>query len=229
MRSLSILMIAVLGLSLATRAHGATINLSEYVSDGGSPPLAEWLSASMDFALSSYDLDEGPVSLTLEADNRTDENPIEIPEYRINQLYFNMPDNVTAVPLTEIDGGPTTGWNVDFDQHVDGWGEFDVGLLDGVGEDEHQIFPGEMKTFTLELTGTGVIEGPGGIPGEYFFTTELSETAGDLLAMPMIVAAKFVDGDDSSAFGATDSPVIPEPTTLALLAIGGLVAARRRR
>ncbi len=229
MRSITIAGVAALLILFVAPTQGATISLSEVVSDGATPPPAEDLLAAFVFTLDSDDLDAGTVTLSLIVDNMTDENPSQIP-YRVNQIFFNMPDTVSSATLVRIDGvdpAPADDWDLLWDEHVNGWGSFDIGLIGGVGVDPNQIYSGFSKTFEIELTGTGLIQGPGGIPGEYFFTTELSEaTPPDV---PMIVSAKFVDGTSLSGFGATDSPVIPEPATLALLVLGGLVVARRRR
>ena len=98
---------------------------------------------------------------------------------------------------------------------VNGFGVFDVSLIDGQGGNPNQILSGTSKTFELTLSGTGSLT-----ELDLIDFTNVSSGVGD----PMIVAAKFVDTNNQSGFGAT-----PEPGSLALLALGGLLMVKRRR
>lgn len=164
-----------------------------------------------------------PTTLTITLDNRTDETNF----WDIQELAFNVPDNVTAVILT----APPVGWTDSFDGgpfQVNGFGMFDVTLIDGVGGNPAQVLPGETQIFTLELFGSGSIrelDFANGNPIDPF--NSFSEIDPGMGGTAMIVAAKFVNGPgDASGFGGT---TIPEPSSLALLALGALAILRRRR
>ena len=124
-----------------------------------------------------------------------------------------------GISLLSIDGGSTDGWTLGFDAMINGYGDFDVSLIDGQGQSPEQIFPGTAKTFELLLDGTGSLTD---LDLAHF--TNLTSGIGN---PNVTVAAKFVDSNNESGFGA--SLGIPEPATLALLALGGLLMVKRRR
>lgn len=204
-------------------ASGAMVNLSLFASTETGPAADP---ADL-FADVFFELPGGvgnntpvalPVTLTVILDNRTDETNF----WDIQQLAFNVPDNVDSLVLT----APPVGWTELFDNEplggsqVNGFGMFDVTLTDGVGGNPAQVLPGEMETFIMELGGSGFIT-------ENDFVSEFSEIDPGMGGLPMLVAAKFVNGPgDASGYGATN---IPEPGSLALLALGALAILRRRR
>ena len=101
--------------------------------------------------------------------------------------------------------------------HVDGFGEFDVGITDGLGgPSPNAIAPGATGTFVLDIYGSTPFL-------DTDFTTELSvQVDGHILSL---AAAKF-QGDPISAHG----NVVPEPASLMVLLAGGLgVMLRKRR
>ena len=206
-------------LAVAGPTQGATIILSELSSDGATPPHPSVLDATFEFTLSSYMLEDDPI-LTFSVHNQTTAPD----EFDMNELYFNAPDNVTGMSV--ISGG--TGWTLDLDNapgggfNVNGFGMYDVAMVDGVGGDPHEIMPGEIHVFEIQLSGAGSVTDIG-------FVWEFTEIDPGLGGTPTVVAAKFVSGPgDASAYGATATPV-PEPGSLAMLAFGGLMLLRRRR
>ena len=183
-------------LAVVNTASATLINLSDASSDETDAGL---LSATMDFEVL------GNV-LTLTVTNNT----ADPTAYKINELYFNVPDGVTL----SFDGLP--GWSDATNVMVAVFGTFDFALLDGQGGSPNQILAGETVEFTFTITL--------GNPLKDAFVTLFSDPVGDNDGW--IVAAKFVGGPgDDSAFGAS----IPTPGVLALLGAAGLVGSRRRR
>ena len=131
--------------------------------------------------------------------------------FNINELYFNGSANVLGLTPVII----PTGWSFLTTQMADGFGMFDFALIDGVDNDPSTIMPGEIVVFSFTISGTA---------GKVDFVNELSDPMpGHTIA---IAAAKFVVGPgDDSAFGA----FVPEPGTVALLGLAGLLGLRRRR
>ena len=144
--------------------------------------------------------------------------------FNVNEIYFNGSGNVTSLSFSSathsVAGDVTAAWApLDSNTMVDGFGIFDFGLSDGVGE-----------------TNTNIIE-----PGEniaFVFTVNAGLADADFIVANgsgYLVAAKFTNGPDDpedpgnedSAFGAAT----PEPGMLGLFALGlaglGLVARRR--
>ncbi len=183
-------------LAVVNTASATLINLSDASSDETDAGL---LSATMDFEVL------GNV-LTLTVTNNT----ADPTAYKINELYFNVPDGVTL----SFDGLP--GWSDATNVMVGLFGTFDFALLDGQGGSPNQILAGETVEFTFTITL--------GSPDKDAFVTLFSDPVGDNDGW--IVAAKFVSGPgDDSAYGAA----IPTPGVLALLGAAGLVGSRRRR
>jgi hypothetical protein len=203
---------------VASGASGSIVTLSDVVSDGPNPPPASELLADLFFELPGPVGDNVavalPTTLTLTIDNRTDETTL----WDISEFYFNVPVEVTGMTLSKA------GWTETFDNAalggtmVNGFGMFDMGVVDGQGGNPHQILPGETDSFVFTLTGSGSIT-------ELDFShNEFSELEPGGGGSRQWVAAKFVNGPgDASAFGA-----VPEPGAMALLVLGGLVAVRRR-
>jgi len=183
-------------LAVVNIASATLINLSDASSDETDAGL---LSATMDFEVL------GNV-LTLTVTNNT----ADPTAYKINELYFNVPDGV----ILSFDG--LVGWADATNVMAAGFGTFDFALLDGQGGSPNQITAGETVEFTFTITM--------GTPMKDEFVTLFSDPVGD--GDGWIVAAKFVGGPgDDSAFGAS----IPTPGVLALLGAAGLVGSRRRR
>jgi hypothetical protein len=160
-----------------------------------------------------------PATLMLSMHNQT-VNPTE---FDIAEMAFNAPDTVTGMSLISLTSG-NQDWTLAFDNtpgggfNVNGFGSFDVSLVDSIGEGNGLIVPDETEVFEIQLDGAGLIT-------ELDFITEFSEII--TTGQPMLAAAKFIHGPgDASAFGATN---VPEPSSLVLLTLGGLFIARRRR
>ena len=171
---------------------------------------AESLDAQVAFSVSGS-------TLTLDVVNNTPESQ-EALWFRVNAIYFNVAEHVTGLTLRDAEG-----WSVEVSQDtylagdflVGGFGWFDVRLRGGVGASPYQVYPGQSRTFTFDIAGAGPFT-------DAYFTTELSAPQGGHILS--LVAAKFA-GDEASGFG----NVVPEPATLALVALGGLALFRGRR
>ena len=190
-------LIAMLGaLAVINTASATIITLSDASSDETPFNL---LNATMEFEVVGN-------TLTLTVTNTTaDPNA-----YKINELYFNVPDGVTL----SFDGLP--GWADAVNVMAAGFGTFDFALLDGQGGSPNQILAGETVVFNFTITA--------GMPTKDQFVTLFSDPVGDGDAY--IVAAKFVGGPgDDSAYGGA----VPAPGVLALLGAACLVGVRRRR
>lgn len=192
---------------LAGPATASIITLSTHSSDATLPSV---LNATLDFDVTGS-------LLTLTVTNTT-----VVPNtFNINELYFNGSANVLGLTPLSI----PLGWSFLTTQMADGFGMFDFALIDGVDNDPSTIMPGEVVVFSFTISGTA---------GKGDFVNEFSDPppgGGGTLA---IAAAKFVFGSGTdpggdpgpdSAFGA----FVPEPGTLALLGLAGLLGLRRRR
>jgi hypothetical protein len=145
--------------------------------------------------------------------------------FNVNEIYFNGSANVTSVSFTSathsVAGDVTAAWApLDTGTMVDGFGIFDFGLSDGVGETNANIIePGENVAFVFTVNA--------GLVDADFIVGNA--------ANGYVVAAKFTNGPDDpedpgnedSAYGAAT----PEPGALGLfaLAVAGLLVASRRR
>ncbi len=182
-------------------AAPATASIITLSTNSSDVTLASVLDATLDFEVTGS-------TLTLSVTNTT-----VVPDtFNINELYFNGSDNVLGLTPLSI----PLGWYLLTSQMGDGFGVFDFALIYGGPEDgPYVIDPGETKVFSFTISGTA---------GEGDFVNEFSDPIpGGISA---IAAAKFVVGpNDDSAYGAT----IPEPGTVALLGLAGLLGLRRRR
>lgn len=182
-------MASIAGLALAGAASANVINLSDLSSDGGIDPAD--LSGTIEFTLTGN-------QLSIVVTNNT-------ANFTISEFLFNAPDDVTL----SFAGLP--GWSMFEDTVAGPFGTFDFALIDGVGGDQNQVFPGESVKFDFTvLTGD---------PVKSDFTTLFS--AGGIGALG---AAKFRK-EGFFVFGAA----IPGPAGLALLGVAGAFGRRRRR
>ncbi len=204
---IAILIAAVMGVGLCS-AQANIITLSGFSSDDTS---AEDLDATVEFSVAS-------TTLRIVVSNLTD-GPDDGPDtgFDIMSIYFNATENVTGLMLTS----PTSGWTLypwSNNTKANRFGQFDFALIDDMGIDPAQIDGKNSETFTLAIEGTEV-------SASDFYTVPSVIPPGEA---PMLLAAKFVNGPgDDSAFGA--SSAIPEPATIALLGLGGLLLCRRRK
>ena len=199
---LAVSFLAVAALWLPSSAGATPITLSSVSSD---ETPASLLDATFDFSVAGS-------TLTLVATNDT----ASPDAYNINQVYFNASAAVTGLTLTSAThsaaGDVTSEWlPMVTDFMVDGFGDFDFGLREGVGETSTSVIgPSESVTFVFTIGGAGPF------------------SAADFIqpnAYDLVAAAKFVNGPyDDSAFGA-----VPEPSTALLLAAGLLLLGAQRR
>ncbi len=194
-------------LALGSSAGAATITLSSMSSDA-TP--ASVLDATFVFMIT------GASELTLTVTNDTTAPD----EFIINGAWFNAAGNVTGLTLDSathsVEGDVFAAWDpVENTSMVDGFGIFDFGVTDGVGQNNlNLIGPGESIDFVFTIAGTGP-----------FADTDFVVLNGS----GFLAAAKFIAGPgDDSAFGAA----VPEPTTVALFGLGllglGMLGRRPR-
>jgi hypothetical protein len=198
-------------LMLASAPAGGSVILSLSQSSSDSTP-AEYLKATLDFDVTGD-------MLTLSVTNNT----ADPAAYYINRVYFNASPMVTGLALA----GPSD-WSLKFAE--DGikaapFGNFDVGLVGGVGNAPNEVAPGESLTFTIKVLGTGPFSATD-------FTSELSSVWGGQI--PSLAAMKFIrgPGDDSARGNATiGAQPMPEPATVSFVGAGlvGVWLMSRRR
>ncbi|MGH7287712.1 MAG: PEP-CTERM sorting domain-containing protein [Myxococcota bacterium] len=227
-RSMSSGLLAAGLFAIGSSASALGITLSE-MSSNGTP--ASVVDATLEFT----DLGGGLLQLDVTNDT-TSPN-----EYDISEIAFNL-DGVT---MLELDS-PLSGWTLNGSAAnvavapgaimIDGFGNFEFHLVDGVGGDPDQIIPGETVTFIFTYTGTlaaGILEAnsPEGkmVAGKFVNGPPDPECAGVIVPTPQCPEG---ESTEDSAFGASGSgAVIPEPATAWLLGIGiaGLLLSGRRR
>jgi hypothetical protein len=204
-------LVAVLVLAAAGVSQASVIVPLSQSSSGGVP--ASYLDALLTFDVSG-------TTLTLTMTNQTT-NPPE--SFYINKIFFNATSDVTGLTLTSAPAGWSLGFKEDT-YRTGGFGRFDAALIGSVGDHPGQIAPGEMTIFTMDMVGPGPFTA-------LDFATETSVSSRGGIAS--LVAAKFVRGtqcDDSAYGNATTAtpPVIPEPATVAFLALGVVAVMARR-
>ncbi|MFQ5502902.1 MAG: PEP-CTERM sorting domain-containing protein [Phycisphaerae bacterium] len=190
-------------ISAAVPIHAATITLSDVATNGYDPAT---MTATLDFMLDSATL---PATLTFTIRNQA--APVNLD---IMEILFNVPNGVTGIAVTN-----PQGWAVNWLEDgmwVDGFGSWDAQLMDAPGGGIKKIKAGQTKAFTIDLAGSGAIS-------DLDFVTELSAPQNST-DMAVISGARFVK-NPIDGHGAA----IPEPTTLSLLAIGGLALLKPRR
>jgi len=201
---------AALAFLLLGSAAGAATTLTMSDCSNNEEVAAECLDAEVSFSVAGN-------TLTLDVVNKTPESEQDL-RFRINAVYFNVAGNVTGLTLQGAQG-----WTVDVatdtflagDFLVGGFGWFDVRLRGGNGSSPYQVYPGQSQTFTFDIAGAGPFS-------EADFTASLSAPQGGHILS--FIAAKFT-GEEASSFGS----VAPEPTTLALMVLGGLALVWHRR
>jgi hypothetical protein len=187
---------------LGAPAAAVTITCCSTSSDA--TPAAQ-LSVVLDFAIAGS-------TLTLTVTNTS-------AAFRVNQIYFNASDDVTALALASAThsaaGNVTSRWSVLDDESAGGLGSFDFELAGGNGARSWVLDPSESVVFVLSIGGAGPFA---------------SDDFGVVNAEGFQTAAKFQGGpDDPEEPGSEDSAFgsIPEPALLGLLAVGFLAVARR--
>ena len=190
---LTVLIVAVGLAGLPSRVMATTIILSDVSSDA--TPVSQ-LRAILFFEVGEFDAGNPGDELKL-----TVTNPTTVPtEFNINEVFWNGSDDVYGLTLLtvthSVEGDVFVGWDFVINKKANGFGTFDFGLTDGVGEmNPNVIGPFEDIVFILGITSSNFVDATDfDIPNARGFTA----------------AAKFVNGPDDpespgnedSAFGA---------------------------
>ncbi len=209
---------------LGVQAQAGLVVLSTEVTDGDPTPDVDLLDAILTFTVTN-DPTLGDL-LELSVANMTDLNVGN--EFAIDAIFINAPDeldDVDGLVLVEVVGGGLDEfeqWDARTEYNENGyirggWARFDLQIRDG---GKHTIPAGETFTFKFAINGPGTYTGDS-------FSNLLSVNREGEGGDPMFAIAHFVRGpDDISAFGATN---VPEPATVTLLGLGGLLLCRRRK
>lgn len=223
-RKCSAVLVFALLVLLGVQAQASIVVLSTEMTDGEAALNVDLLDAILTFTVTN-DPALGDL-LELSVANMTDLNVGN--ELAIDSIFINAPDelnDVDGLVLVDVGGGALDEfeqWDARTKYNEDGyirggWARFDLWIRDG---GQHTIGAGETYIFKF------VINGPGTYTGDSFsslLSVNLEGEDGD----PMFAVAHFIRGpDDISAFGATN---VPEPATVTLLALGGLLLRRRRK
>jgi hypothetical protein len=200
------LLLASASLALAGfSSPAAAVSITCCATSSDATPASQ-LAAVLDFAVAGS-------TLTLTVTNTS-------AVFRVNQIYFNASDDVTALALSSAThsaaGNVTSRWSVLDDERAGGLGAFDFELAGGNGARPWLLDPSESVVFVLSIGGAGP------------FT---ADDFGVVNAEGFQAAAKFQGGpDDPEKPGSEDSAFgsIPEPGVLGLLLIGVLLVVTRR-
>jgi len=143
--------------------------------------------------------------------------------FDIQDIYFNAASNITGLIMDPSSGwtlntkgqppaGGTIGSNV--------FGVFDFGLREAEPDTVHEeIDGGTSRTFTFTILGSGTY-------ADTDFSADLSEGSERTPAYISIGFWNRGGGSNDWAYGAD---VVPEPATIAILGLGGLLMLRTRR
>jgi len=150
--------------------------------------------------------------------------------FAVSQIYFNCPDSLDDVDglllagVVGSDPSAFSQWKKDTSYsenayNADGFGRFDMRVTDG---GQHVIEAGESYTFTFSISGTQTYT-------DADFGTLMSDTSPPSGGTEMLAAISFTQGGPSGDIGALGATNVPEPATICLLALGGLMLRRRKR